>query len=425
MKTIGRFLSLAALAGLLAATGCAAEEGGAGAARSPADAVAHALAWLATHQSADGRWEAEGYSRWCDGRAVAAGPAGAGEPAHDVGVTALALLAFLRAPGIGLRSPKYDAHVARGLDWLRAQQDAEGCVGTRDELRFVYDHAWAALALVEGATANPGSRELAKAAQRALDFSALARNPYFAWRYGVKPGDNDTSVTGAMLAALAAARDADRSRSSGSATFPRPRFEVDLEAFDGAEAWVDKMTDQSSRVGYAQRGGPPARSWEQVDRFPPGRSESLTACGLVIRAWCGLDIEREPMCRKGLALLAKRLPEWSPDAGTIDMLYWYYGTLAFAMTNDEARDAWTNALLAAVLPAQRRDGGPCGCDGSWDPVDPWGPDGGRVYATAVLAMTLEAAGTLGSPGVRILRPRGRLSGGCPRVSGRQAASGRS
>ena len=27
--------------------------------------------------------------------------------------------------------------------------------------------------------------------------------------------------------------------------------------------------------------------------------------------------------------------------------------------------------------------------GSWDPVGPWGVDGGRVYSTAILAMCLE------------------------------------
>ena len=27
--------------------------------------------------------------------------------------------------------------------------------------------------------------------------------------------------------------------------------------------------------------------------------------------------------------------------------------------------------------------------GSWDPIDRWGDDGGRVYSTAVLAMCLE------------------------------------
>ena len=44
-----------------------------------------------------------------------------------------------------------------------------------------------------GMTRNPRYK---KPAQNALDFIAMARNPYFAWRYAPRSGDNDTSVTG-------------------------------------------------------------------------------------------------------------------------------------------------------------------------------------------------------------------------------------
>ena len=29
--------------------------------------------------------------------------------------------------------------------------------------------------------------------------------------------------------------------------------------------------------------------------------------------------------------------------------------------------------------------------GSWDPIGPWGPDGGRVYSTAVMTLALQIA----------------------------------
>jgi len=44
-------------------------------------------------------------------------------------------------------------------------------------------------------------------------------------------------------------------------------------------------------------------------------------------------------------------------------------------------------LQAALLPLQHRSGGPL--DGSWDPDPVWGGHGGRVYATALAALTLE------------------------------------
>ena len=40
----------------------------------------------------------------------------------------------------------------------------------------------------------------------------------------------------------------------------------------------------------------------------------------------------------------------------------------------------------ALLPHQRTDGN---FEGSWDPIGPWGKDGGRVYSTAMGALMLE------------------------------------
>jgi len=43
--------------------------------------------------------------------------------------------------------------------------------------------------------------------------------------------------------------------------------------------------------------------------------------------------------------------------------------------------------LDAVVKTQRADGN---FAGSWDPDDAWGTEGGRVYSTAMLVLTLEA-----------------------------------
>lgn len=43
----------------------------------------------------------------------------------------------------------------------------------------------------------------------------------------------------------------------------------------------------------------------------------------------------------------------------------------------------------APAPQRAKDAG-CAAD-SWEPVDRWGGEGGRVYATAINALTLETA----------------------------------
>ena len=47
---------------------------------------------------------------------------------------------------------------------------------------------------------------------------------------------------------------------------------------------------------------------------------------------------------------------------------------------------WNESMQEALCDNQRVSG----CeDGSWDPIGEWGRAGGRVYATAIGAMTLE------------------------------------
>jgi hypothetical protein len=350
------------------------------------DAVEHALRWLAAHQSPDGGWESEGFGRWCDGKRVESGPDGAGKAQHDVGVTGLALLAFLGAGYTPRGEHPFSAVVSRGLRYLRNVQDAEGCLGSRASQHYVYSHAIGALALVE-AYGMTGSSVWRNPAQKSLDFIGLCRNPYLAWRYGVKPGDNDTSVTGWMMMALKSARlvnaaDVARGRPAS--------FELDADAFDGIRAWIEKMTDtDSGRVGYQQRGSGPARTPEAVDRFPADKSESMTAVGVLARVFLGENPKESRPVAKGADLMVRALPRWDPSDGSIDMYYWYYGTLAMFQVGGEPWKKWDVAMKPAVVDSQRMDGDYCLYKGSWDPIDPWGSDGGRVYATATMAMCLE------------------------------------
>jgi hypothetical protein len=193
----------------------------------------------------------------------------------------------------------------------------------------------------------------------------------------VRPQDNDTSVTAWMIMVLRSAKTAG--------------LDVDDSSFQGALAWLDKVTEpEYGRAGYTARGNGPARPQELLEAFPADRSESLTAEAVLTRVLCGTDIRRDEMVKKGADLCLRTLPAWDSGGGGTDFYYWYFGTLAMLKVGGEHHRRWNAAVIDALVPYQRGDGDGC-ARGSWDPVDPWGDDGGRVYATAINALTLEVS----------------------------------
>ncbi|MDA1195496.1 MAG: hypothetical protein O2894_09975 [Planctomycetota bacterium] len=346
----------------------------------------HALRWLAAHQRPDGAWEADTFHEWCDRQPAAAGatkPDGSGKALYTVGVTGLALSAFLAAGYTNRGHHPFAQVVSRGLRYLKSVQDAEGCFGPRSSQQYVYNHAAAADAMVEAfrLTESPIFKG---SAQRALDFIELARNPYFAWRYGIKPGDNDTSVSCWMMWPLLRAGLVSRTAEAAGRT---PPLKVPADAAAGLQAWLEKVTDpDSGAVGYVQRGTGPARVQEKQAAFPADRSEALTAAALAFRLAVGVDPAKTAGMQVGFARLAARLPRWEAKTGDIDMMYWLWGTRAAFAQGGGLATAWDAALTTALGASQRKDTTPCGFFGSWDPIGVWGDEGGRVYATAILAL---------------------------------------
>lgn len=331
------------------------------------EAIESGLAWLAKRQRDDGGWPSA-------------------KPEHRVGATGLALLSFLGAGYTHEDTGDYKTVVARGLDFLRRNQDPQGCFAVRRNQHYNYDHAMATLAVVE-AYGMTSSALLHGTAQKALDFSALSRNPYFGWRYGIKPGDNDTSMTHWMLAGIYSAKKVNDA--AAAAGKPAP-FTIDDGAFQGAIAWVDKMTDPDyGRVGYIVRGSGPARARDMLDKFPAERSESMTAAGIHIRLMCGQDPATKGVIGKGMDLIYKLPPVWHETNGSIDMYYWYLGTQAAFQTGGRKWKRWRGALLDAVIPNQAA--APETAKGSWPAIGPWGHYGGTVVSTAWMTLCLEIA----------------------------------
>jgi hypothetical protein len=347
-------------------------------------AVAAGLRWLARHQGADGGWHAEAFAHAC---APGTPCAGTGYGQFDVGLTSLALLAFLgdghtqasrhvEIDRYTQRKVHFGDVVRRAHRYLARTQDEEGCVGPRTG-EFMYNHAIATLALAEACGMSPSVAALRPPALRAVDFLVHAQNPYRGWRYSVKPGDNDTSVTGWCVMALKAAAISD---------LAPPRT-----AFDGARAWVASVTDDDGVVGYTGKG--------KVGVVIPGKNEAwrdhpaMTAVGLLCRIYIDHD-PSDALLEKHARVVTADLPRWEAPAKErpIDFYYWYYGALAlFQYDAPSGRHwrAWNDAMKRALLPSQAS--GREGCaNGSWDPsVDRWGAVGGRVYATAINTLTME------------------------------------
>jgi hypothetical protein len=375
--------------------------------------VEMALRWLADHQSDTGSWHpsdfpaaGEKHGRFGsydnkDGFQDA--PWSMAEP----GLTGLAVLAFLGAgydhkngPPGRPQTQRYKRVVQRALRYLVGIQDADGCFGSREDNHFVYNHAICTMAMAE-AFDMTGSLFLKPSAQKAVDFIAEAQNQdpdredggWLGWRYGVKPGDSDSSVTGWMALALKSARTAN--------------FDVPQRCWDGALRLLDDMTREVNgypKTGYNFPGGDNARLRDR-DHFLT--NPAMDAISVMTRIFVSLDgsLREDPMVRaQADVIIAEQYLPTLEDPNKIDFYYWYYAALAMFQMDGKWWRTWEKAMLPPLMDSQRMDPLPEGqadgktadgleylhaCHGSWDTNTAWGNVGGRVYTTAINCLTFE------------------------------------
>jgi len=332
-------------------------------------AVLAALRWLRFHQDRNGGWDIQGFSRHCRGERCD----GAAEAEHfDVGATALALLAFL-GNGQTHRWGQFRANVNRAIQYMQANQDADGCYGRDTRESWFYNHALGLMAMSEAyaITQDPALRSTA---ERALKFGLDAQNPGAGWKYEPRGGKTDTSVTGWMILALKAAQTAG--------------FDVPEKAFQDSIAWFDSVTGSNGRAGYERRGDPGSR----IRNRPDGkdghfeRQENMTAVSVLCRIFAGQSRNTRSI-QDGVKLLMNQLPEYNyPSHTKVNYYHWYNATYAMFQIGGSDWKRWNEAMKTALLQSQRKGG--C-ADGSWNSVGEWCIVGGRVYATAINALTLE------------------------------------
>jgi hypothetical protein len=180
------------------------------------------LAWLVQKQQADGRWS-DGYG-------------GAGVD----GLCLMAMLASGEDPNFG----KYASSIRRAVRSIVSQQDAS----TGYLPSSMYHHGFAMLALAEAygvvdeALLWEGAqrpRSLSQALDLAVRCAATSaqKNPLKAWRYTPDATDADTSVAGAVIMGLLAARNAG--------------IAVPDETVNGGLDYIRKNTSKNGYVAYS------------------------------------------------------------------------------------------------------------------------------------------------------------------------------
>ncbi len=276
------------------------------------------LRYLASSQTEDGDWGGGGYG----------GP----------GVTGMAVMTFLASgedPNFGI----YSGNVRRGIRSIIEGQDSDTGIlgGKMGSHSSMYNHGFAMLALAEayGAvddeslwqnTTSTGKRTIGQALELAVRASITSqkKNRYGGWRYGPEAKDADTSVSGAMMVGLLAARNAG--------------IEVPDEAIDRGVAYFKSMTSSSGQVAYAGLGG---------------FDDSIARISIGTLVYAVARRKDMPEFKATLASLTGRLDQ---DAGAYQRYAQYYQAQALFQGEVEEWEKWNKALIRELKEAQGDDG---------------------------------------------------------------------
>ena len=294
-------------------------------------AVEKALAYIASQQEEDGRWDI-----------VKPG----GQGGHDVAATAFSLLAFY---GRGERHDvdcQYRENVKRGLDWLVSKQN-----GASGDLRGsggnMYDHGIGALAMVEAYGVTKDS-DLRPRAQAVIDFIVESQHAEGGWRYS--PGQaGDLSVSGWMVMALA---------SGEMSGIPFP---------DKTRAGIRNFLDfvrsgkDGGKYGYTNSGA---------------GTKAMNAVGFFCSQLLGSSSNAAKAFESALVLDQSGF-------SLQDVYYAYYGTLAAYQHQGPVWRKWLRKMQGEFLNAQAEDG-------SWQVSGPHAGGMGKVVMTALVTLCLEA-----------------------------------
>jgi len=326
--------------------------GGAGGTNRHAESAAMAgLVWLALAQEQDGRWDCK---RW------------GGSGNFDVGVTGLALLAFLGA-GYTHTKGKFMTTLENGLRWLSTNQKDDGSF----RWNTFYEQGIATMAVSEAhaLTRSPFS---ARRAQMAIDYICKVQPDHGGFRYGgaVPKDEGDLSVSSWQLMALKTALAAG--------------LKVPDQAIERSRLLLKNTLRERGGSAYLVS--------------TPNPTPAMTAAGMLARQFLGGDDADILAAANWLRQHQQNDPQVGPGTGKDhlvgDLYYTYYSTLAMFQMGGEHWAEWNKAFRDPLVKCQVHeiaDAKGLFIRGSWDPANHlWARQAGRVYATAMAVLCLEA-----------------------------------
>jgi hypothetical protein len=275
-----------------------------------------AMQYLVKTQSPDGSWPGQYGS----------------EPAI-VSLAMLSILAHGEDPNYG----PYHVTVHRCIDFiLRNQNSSTGYIGST-----MYNHGFSTLALAEsyGAVQDP---RLGPALQKAVDLilTSQSHNPFNAWRYSPESPDADTTVSGAQMVALFAARNAG--------------IGVPEDAINKALRFFVSCQTPDGGIGYTNAGGPNA---------------VRTSIGALVFA---LAKQEKSAAYRGTRTF---LRTGAVDQGPYHEYYLYYAAQAMFRGGPSTFDAWNAENIKTLTHTQTEDGS-------------WSGQLGPTFSTAASLLSL-------------------------------------
>jgi hypothetical protein len=248
------------------------------------------------------------------------------------GTTGLALMAFLASgedPNFGL----YSNPVRKAIrSIIRAQDPRTGYFGNS-----MYHHGFAMLGLAEAygsvddrnlwPSGEQGGRSIGAALELAVRAAVTSqkKNSFGAWRYSPDSPDADTSVSGAVLVGLLAARNAG--------------IDIPDEAIDRAISYYQSMTSDSGGVAYSGIGE---------------RGDSLARTSIALLVYSIARRKDLPQHRATLEYLRQNLEDFGNSPYREYTLY--YQAQALFQGDVAAWEKWNKLLVRQLKQQQQPDG---------------------------------------------------------------------